>query len=98
MRQARHELALASTRDPALAEVYQDFVPRITAMSRDAIAHILSADASADSDILDAQTTAVTTFVEGVYTRLLVGDRAISSAEELERFLHAIVTAVASQP
>lgn len=97
LNKARHELLLASTRDPALAEVYQDFVPRIIAMSRDAVAQILSAEDSADSALIDAQTTAVMTFITGVYGRLLVGERTISSTEELERFLHAIVTGVSAE-
>nr|WP_240162999.1 TetR/AcrR family transcriptional regulator [Mycolicibacterium sphagni] len=94
LNKARHELLLASTRDPALAEVYQDFVPRIIAMSRDAIAQILPPAASSDASLLDAQSTAVLTFIEGVYGRLLVGDRTISSAQELGRLLGAIVRAV----
>ena len=97
LNKARHELILASTRDPALAEVYHDFLPRTIAMCRDAIEQILPPDASSNADLINVQTTAVTTFIGGVYGRLLVGDRAIANTQELERLLTAIVNAVSAE-
>jgi AcrR family transcriptional regulator len=97
LNKARHELTLASTRDPGLAEVYHDYLPRIIGMCRDAVEQILPPEASPNADLIDVQTTAVTTFIAGVYERLLVGDRTIGNAKELERLLTAIVTAVSAE-
>lgn len=97
LNKARHELLLASTRDPALGEVYHDFLPRIIAMCRDAIEQVLPPEASSDAELIDLQTTAVTTFIGGVYARLLVGDRQIADAEQLDRLLTAVVNAVSAE-
>jgi DNA-binding transcriptional regulator YbjK len=92
LNRARHELLLATVRDPGLAVVSQDFVHRINTMAHEAIAH-LQPD-TADPDLLDAQTTAVTTFIAGVFARLVSGDRTIRNAEQLAGLLKAVVTAV----
>jgi hypothetical protein len=63
------------------------------AMAQDAIAHLQSS--SDDPAVLEAQTTAVMTFVAGAFTRLAVGDRTFNDAEQLARFMQAVVTAVA---
>jgi DNA-binding transcriptional regulator YbjK len=92
LNRARHELLLGATRDPGLAETSQVFVARINAMAQDAIAH-LQPD-TRDPALLDAQTTAVTTFIAGVFTRLAAGDRNVGDAEQLGRLLEAVVKAV----
>jgi DNA-binding transcriptional regulator YbjK len=92
LNRARHELLLGAARDPDLAETSQAFVARIVAMANDAVAH-LQPDTS-DPELLDAQTTAVTTFIAGVFARLVAGDRTINDAEQLARLLQAVVTAV----
>ena len=48
-----------------------------------------------DPRLLEAQTTAVTTFIAGVFTRLAAGDRNVEDAEQLGRLLEAVATAVA---
>lgn len=93
LNRARHELLLGAARDPALAETSQVFVARINAMTRDAVAH-LRPD-TRDPELLGAQTTAVTTFIAGVFTRLAAGDRSVGDAEQLARLLEAVATAVA---
>ena len=92
LNRARHELLLGAARDPDLAETSQDFVAQINTMTRDAIAHLQPG--TDDPDLLVAQTTAVTTFIAGVFTRLVSGDRTISSAEQLAALLQAVATAV----
>ncbi len=94
LNRARHELLLGAARDPDLAETSQDFVAQINTMTRDAIAHLQPG--TDDPDLLAAQTTAVTTFIAGVFTRLVSGDRTISSAEQLAGLLQAVATAVSS--
>lgn len=93
LNRARHELLLGAARDPDLAETSQEFVGRIIAMAQDAIAHLQPGNE--DPALLEAQTTAVTTFIAGVFTRLVAGDRTINDADQLARLLHAVVRAVA---
>jgi DNA-binding transcriptional regulator YbjK len=93
LNRARHELLLGAARDPHLAETSQEFVGRIIAMAEDAIAH-LQPD-NDDSALLAEQTTAVTTFIAGVFTRIVAGDRTINDAAQLARLMQAVVTAVA---
>ena len=69
LNRARHELLLGAARDPDLAATSQDFVTRINAMTHDAIAHLQPG--TDDPALLAAQTTAVTTFIAGVFTRLM---------------------------
>ncbi|WP_029117572.1 TetR/AcrR family transcriptional regulator [Mycobacterium sp. URHB0044] len=92
LNRARHELLLGIARDPDLAETSQEFVGRILAMAQDAITYLNPS--VTDSALLAAQTTAVTTFIAGVFTRLLVGDRTINDADQLARLLQAVATAV----
>ncbi len=96
LNKARHELFLAATRDPALARSAQQFRARVVAMAHDAVSH-LRPDAGKGSALLDAQTTAVTTFIAGVFTRFIAGDRAVHDADQLARLLQAIATAVELQ-
>ena len=95
LNRARHELLLGAARDPDLAETSLTFVARIVALTHDAIAH-LQPDTN-DAALLDAQTTAVTTFIAGVFARLLAGDRTINDAGQLARLLQAVVAAVSAQ-
>ncbi len=67
LNRARHELLLGAVRDPDIAETSQAFVARINAMARDAIAHLQPGTDVAE--LLAAQTTAVTTFIAGVFTQ-----------------------------
>jgi len=93
LNRARHELLLGAARDPDLADRSQEPVGRIITMAQEAIAY-LQPD-NHDPALLEAQTTAVTTFITGVFTRLVVGDPTFNDAEQLARLLHAIVAAVA---
>jgi DNA-binding transcriptional regulator YbjK len=94
LNRARHELLLAAVRDPDLAEMTQESVAQIMTMAQDAIANLQPG--SDDSALLEAQTTAVMTFITGVFTRLAVGDRTFNDPEQLARFMQAVVTAVAA--
>lgn len=95
LNRARHELLLGAARDPDLAATSQVFVARINAVARDAIAHLQPG--TDDPVLLAAQTTAVTTFIAGVFTRLAAGDRTIDEAAQLTRLLEAVATAVSLQ-
>ena len=93
LNRARHEVLLGAARDPVLAETSQEFFGRISAMAQDVIAHLQPSND--DSALLDAQTTAVTTFIVGVFARFVAGDRTINNAEQLDRLMQAVVMAVA---
>jgi DNA-binding transcriptional regulator YbjK len=93
LNKARHELFLAATRDPALAESSQEFIPRIMTLAREALRQLQPA--THDDALLEAQTTAVTTFVAGVFTRFVAGDRAINDVDQLASLLQSIAEAVA---
>jgi DNA-binding transcriptional regulator YbjK len=93
LNRARHELLLGAARDPHLAETLQEFVGRIIVMAQDAIAHLQPGNDN--SALLAEQTTAVTTFIAGVFTRIVAGDRTINDAAQLARLMQAVVTAVA---
>ena len=95
LNRARQELLLGAVRDPDLAATSQTFVARMNAMAREAIAHLQPG--TDDPALLDAQTTAVTTFIAGVFTRLAGGDRSINDTEQLTRLLEAVATAVSLQ-
>jgi AcrR family transcriptional regulator len=92
LNRARHELLLGAARDPDLAETSQEFVAQINTMTRDAIAHLQPG--TEDCGLLAAQTTAVTTFIAGVFTRLVSGEHTINSSEQLAGLLQAVTTAV----
>src|SRR3981189_1441252 len=81
LNRARHELVLGAVRDPSLAETSQTFVARINAMAHEAIAHLQPG--TDDPALLDAQTTAVTTFIAGAVTQVVGGDQLLSHAEQL---------------
>ncbi|MEV0671462.1 TetR/AcrR family transcriptional regulator [Mycobacterium sp. NPDC050441] len=93
LNKARHELLLNAARDPELVETSQPFLRRVTEMARDAIAHV-QPDVT-DPGLLEAQSSAVMTFIAGVFLRFVSGDRSYADAERLERQLQAIATAVA---
>lgn len=96
LNRARHELLLNAARDPNLAEMSQQFIAQIITMTQDAISH-LQPDI-ADPDLLQAQTSAITTFLAGVFTRLVAGDRTVNDPCRLARQLQAIATAMTLQP
>lgn len=92
LNRARHELLLGAARDPDLAQTSQEFLGRISAMAQDAIAYLQPG--SGDRELLLEQTTAVMTFIAGVFTRLVAGDQTINDATHLARLLQAVATAV----
>lgn len=93
LNKARHELFLSATRDPALDEISREFMPRIMALAQQAIRQLQPA--TQDDALLEAQTTAVTTFLTGVFTRFVAGDRTIGDADQLARLFQSIAEAVA---
>ncbi|CAN5510842.1 TetR family transcriptional regulator C-terminal domain-containing protein [soil metagenome] len=98
LNKARHELMLVSDRDPELAEIQREFGKRMKSIVREAVLHLQVAGPRDDHILTTAQTWAVNTFISGVFTRFVTGDRFIRSADQLEQFLRAIVEAVPKEP
>ncbi|MET0703352.1 MAG: TetR/AcrR family transcriptional regulator [Mycobacterium sp.] len=94
LNKARHELLLASTRDAELAAVQQKFGTHIRALTRDAVGHLGTSGSDDDPELVAAQGAAISTFISGMFTRFVVGSAEITTADELELLLRAIVTAV----
>lgn len=92
LNKARLELTLAATRDPALAETTAESVARITELAHGALAAVQPP--SDRPGLREAQSTALTTFLAGVFTRFAVGDRTLADRDRLEKFLHTIALAV----
>jgi DNA-binding transcriptional regulator YbjK len=92
LNKARMELVLAATRDPELETTTSQFVTRVNEMTNDAIAAVQPH--SVDLELRQQQSTAVATFLAGVFLRFAAGDRTLADTDLLERLLHAIVLAV----
>ncbi|GAA2564909.1 TetR/AcrR family transcriptional regulator [Mycolicibacterium diernhoferi] len=92
LNRARHELLLHTARDPELAEASAKVVNRTIALVQEAIAHLQPE--TTDTELLDAQTDAVATFITGVFTRLAGGDRTFTDPDRLACQLEAIVDAI----
>ncbi|BBZ33656.1 TetR/AcrR family transcriptional regulator [Mycolicibacterium confluentis] len=95
LNRARHELLLHTTRDPELAEASTKVVSRTIELARDSLAHLQPG--TADAELLNAQTNAVTTFITGVFTRLVAGDQTFNDPGQLARQLEAIAAAIAQE-
>lgn len=95
LNRARHELLLHTTRDPELAEASTRVVSRTIDLVRESIAHLQPE--TADPELLDAQTNAVATYITGVFTRLVAGDRSFDDPGQLARQFEAIIVAIARE-
>ena len=95
LNRARHELLLNAVRDPELSGAAHGLVSEVIALSRAAIA-CLQPDTT-DPDLLDAQTSAVTTFIAGVFLRFVAGDQTFNDPGKLSRQLQAIADAAAHE-
>jgi DNA-binding transcriptional regulator YbjK len=93
LNKARLELMLAAVRDPELADKATALAARGVALTHEAIDAV--APRSDDPELRETQSTAVMTFISGIFTQFAAGDRTLADAERLERLFHAIVTAVA---
>ncbi|MCX5044892.1 TetR/AcrR family transcriptional regulator [Aldersonia sp. NBC_00410] len=94
---ARYELLMHANRDPAMAETFRQTIAQMTEMGRLFIVALQPADAAADRALIDDQTFAVLTFINGVLFNFARGDHTVRSAEQLDRFISAIVSGVATE-
>ncbi|WP_077077147.1 TetR/AcrR family transcriptional regulator [Mycobacterium numidiamassiliense] len=92
---ARYELALHAHRDAVLRAAFDDAIAGFVALSEQAVTQV-QPDGFIDRELVEQQARAVTTFINGVMVRQVLGPRPVDSAEELTRLLHALVAGIAA--
>jgi DNA-binding transcriptional regulator YbjK len=92
---ARYELALHAHRDAVLREAFDDAIAGFVALSEQAVMQV-QPDGFVDRALVEEQARAVTTFINGVMVRQVLGPRPVDSVEELTRLLHALVAGIAA--
>jgi DNA-binding transcriptional regulator YbjK len=92
---ARYELALHAHRDAVLREAFDDAIAGFVALSEQAVMQV-QPDGFVDRALVEEQARAVTTFINGVMVRQVLGPRPVDSVEELTRLLHALVVGIAA--
>jgi DNA-binding transcriptional regulator YbjK len=92
---ARYELALHAQRDAVLRRALEEAIAGFVALSEQAVMQV-QPEGTVDRALVEEQALAVTTFLNGVIVRQVVGDRGVDSAEKLTRLLHALVAGVAA--
>jgi DNA-binding transcriptional regulator YbjK len=92
---ARYELALHAHRDAVLRSAFEEAISGFVALSEQAVTQV-QPGGPVDPALVEEQARAVTTFVNGVIVRQVLGDSPVNSAEELTRLLHALVAGVAA--
>jgi DNA-binding transcriptional regulator YbjK len=92
---ARYELALHAHRDAVLREAFDDAIAGFVALSEQAVMQV-QPDGFIDRALVEEQARAVTTFINGVMVRQVLGPHPVDSAEELTRLLHALVAGIAA--
>jgi DNA-binding transcriptional regulator YbjK len=94
---ARSELLMHATRDPWMAEHFGKASATMTEMGRAFIVSMQPADEPLDEALIDDQTFAVLTFINGVLIGFARGDRTVRTAEQFDRFVSGIVAGLAAQ-
>ncbi|MFZ0227057.1 MAG: TetR family transcriptional regulator [Mycobacterium sp.] len=88
---ARFELALQAGRDPVLGEILQQTNSRFTALARQAVKGWQDPGRPKDDVLIDDQTVAALTFVDGVMMGFVRGVSTFHDQHHLARVLHEII-------
>lgn len=91
---ARYELLLHSARDPVLMQAIRVTASRFLRLTRTAVVNMRPNELPPSPEIVDDQTLAVVSFIEGVLLGFARGDRSVRDAVHLDRLLSAVVTGV----
>jgi DNA-binding transcriptional regulator YbjK len=92
---ARYEVLLQATRDPELVQQVEHSTALFMELSRAVIMQMQPDDIAPDAELIDDQTYAAMTFINGALIGIACGDRRIHSAEQLDALLAGIVAGVA---
>lgn len=95
---ARYELAMRATRDPAMAAILQRATDGFTKLHHDILVQLLPHGAELPPAVVDDLSNVTLTFINGLLLRFAHGDQIISSPEQLDEVLSAIVTGILSSP
>jgi DNA-binding transcriptional regulator YbjK len=93
---ARLELVLQANRDASLAHAFQDNSRRFLELHRDFVDRLQPVGANVAPDELYEQARVLQTFIGGLMSEIAYGDRAIETAEQLDRVMAAIVAGLSS--
>jgi hypothetical protein len=88
---ARLELSLHADRDPILAAKFAGYAAGFRHMAHDLIAALNPEGMRGDATLLEDQRLAVMTFISGVIVGFAVGSRDITSAEQIDHHIAAII-------
>lgn len=91
---ARFELALQSSRDPVLSETLQRTIAFFTALARQAVTSWQDLGEVLDPDVVEDQTLALLTFMDGVMMGFVRGVSAFDDHRHLARVLQGLIEAV----
>jgi DNA-binding transcriptional regulator YbjK len=92
---ARYELAFHAHRDAVLQRILDGAIEGFVALSEQAVTQV-QPDGVVDRALVEEQAMAVTTFINGIMVRQVVGECPVDSAAKLTRLLHALVAGVAA--
>jgi DNA-binding transcriptional regulator YbjK len=91
---ARFELALQASRDTQLADTLQQTNSHFTALARQAVRGWQDPEQPPDAGLIDDQTVAVLTFLDGVMLGFVRGVNTFHDHHHLARILHEIIEGV----
>lgn len=94
---ARYELLLHSARDPLLMQTIRVTASRFLRLSRTAVVNLQANEPPPAREVVDDQTLAVVSFIEGIMLGFARGDRSVRDAAHLDRLLTAIVAGVSDR-
>ncbi|WP_245672794.1 TetR/AcrR family transcriptional regulator [Aldersonia kunmingensis] len=94
---ARSELLLHASRDPGMADHLGKAIATMTEMGRALIVSMQPKGEPLDEALIDDQTFAVLSFINGVLLGFARGDHTVRTAEQLDRFVSGIVEGLAAQ-
>ncbi|OBK34989.1 TetR family transcriptional regulator [Mycobacterium sp. 1245111.1] len=91
---ARYEMTIQATRDPAIGATLQRAVDAFTKLHHDIVVQLLPHGAELDPAVVDDLSNVTLTFINGLMLRFVHGDRIITSPEQLDAVLSAIVAGI----
>ncbi len=91
-------MALQANREPDLAVVMRRNTDRFLGLIRDYVLRMQPKGAAVAQTVLDEQAYVLMSFLGGVMLSFTAGDATITSAEQLDRLMAAMVDGIAAAP
>jgi DNA-binding transcriptional regulator YbjK len=96
--QARYELTMQATRDPALAAILQQATDGFTKLHREILVQLMPHGADLEAAVVEDLSNITLTFINGLLLRFAHGDRIIDTPEQLDAILSAIAAGILKSP